>query len=159
MDKLRVCKTCLRKFKPSSRHLDCPICRSLKKRHQCVACGKMVWKNSTLCLSCLGLKNRGEYNVNWTGGKHLTSQGYIVILQRDHPRAKSNGGYVFEHILKMEEKIGRYLEKGENIHHINGLRNDNRIENLELWVKPQMAGIRVEDAIKWAHEIINKYEK
>ncbi len=75
----------------------------------------------------------------------------------DHPRANKKG-YVLEHILIMEEKLGRHLVEGETVHHRNGIRGDNRLENLELWCQPQPAGIRVSDAIAWAKEILDRYE-
>jgi hypothetical protein len=81
-----------------------------------------------------------------------------MILMPDHPRART-GGYVFEHILVVEELLGRPLEADENVHHRNGVRSDNRPENLELWTRPQPPGIRVSDAMAWAREILRRYER
>jgi hypothetical protein len=74
-----------------------------------------------------------------------------------HPRA-GKGNYVFEHILVMEQLLGRYLLPDESVHHLNGVRDDNRPENLELWTRPQPTGIRAADALAWAHEIVARYE-
>jgi HNH endonuclease len=74
-----------------------------------------------------------------------------------HPRAHPKSPYVFEHILVMESILGRYLVEGESIHHRNGVRDDNRGENLELWIRPQPPGIRARDAVAWAREILARY--
>jgi HNH endonuclease len=81
-----------------------------------------------------------------------------MVWVPEHPRA-GKGSYVFEHALVMEEILGRYLLPGENVHHLNGVRDDNRPENLELWTRPQPAGIRAKDAVAWAREIIARHDE
>ncbi|HZQ86957.1 MAG TPA: HNH endonuclease signature motif containing protein [Acidimicrobiales bacterium] len=105
------------------------------------------------CASCR--TDVGEANGNWKGGRTRHKAGYVMVRAPDHPRACL--GYVFEHILVAEELIGRFLMEGESVHHINGVRDDNRPENLELWTRPQPSGIRVSDAISWARQIYDRY--
>lgn len=62
-----------------------------------------------------------------------------------------------QHRVVMEEMIGRPLLPKETVHHKNGVRHDNRPENLELWSSSQPAGQRVEDKLAWAREIIELY--
>jgi HNH endonuclease len=77
---------------------------------------------------------------------------------KDHPRGQGKRrSYVFEHILVMEAHIGRHLHKDENVHHINGVKDDNSLQNLELWTRPQPSGIRAKEALAWARLIIDRY--
>jgi hypothetical protein len=85
------------------------------------------------------------------GARFKTTTGYIRVHKPDHPNASSDGT-ALEHRLVMSEVLGRPLEDWENVHHINGIRDDNRSENLELWVKPQPAGQRALDLARWVVE-------
>jgi|tagenome__1003787_1003787.scaffolds.fasta_scaffold20729567_2 hypothetical protein len=149
----RTCTECGRVFEPSSGHKQCPSCRS----HDLCACGARKVKSSVTCASCRS--EAGPHNSNWRGGRTRHKRGYVMIWVPGHPRALTGKGqYVFEHILVMEEILGRYLLPEENVHHRNGAKDDNRPENLELWTRPQPVGIRVNDGIAWAHEILIRYE-
>jgi len=98
-----------------------------------------------------------EFNRNWKGGRTKHHAGYVMVRVPEHPRSPNNGGYVFEHILVMEDVLGRFLRPEESVHHLNGVRDDNRPENLELWIRPQPSGIRATDAVDWAKQIILLY--
>lgn len=83
---------------------------------------------------------------------------YLSIRIPSHPAANS-WGLVLEHRVVMESIVGRHLLPGENVHHINGVRDDNRPENLELWVSSQPSGQRPADLVAWAHEILRRYDE
>ena len=84
-------------------------------------------------------------------GSGCTHRGYIYHYV--------DGKQVAAHRHTMEQHLGRPLVEGENVHHINGDRSDNRIENLELWSTSQPSGQRVEDKLSWARDIIKLYGK
>lgn len=93
----------------------------------------------------------GKHSPTWKGGKHYLKSGYVRV----HVAPCL---YKFEHVVVMEQHLGRHLVYGETVHHINGVKNDNRLLNLELWCKPQPSGIRASDALAWAREIVARYE-
>ena len=112
-------------------------------------------------ISALARKNciksrKGKMGGNNKGGRYKNKNGYIEVWCPEHPNSKG-AGYIMEHRLVMSNYLGRDLKKGENIHHINGKRDDNRIENLELWTTQQPSGQRVEDKIEWARLFLEQY--
>lgn len=79
----------------------------------------------------MGRGHRGPKNANRKGGRYRMTQDYIHVWQPDHPHANARG-YVREHRLVVEKALNRYLKPDELVHHINGIRDDNRLENLQL---------------------------
>lgn len=73
----------------------------------------------------------GVNNPKWRGGRRKDPDGYIQIYCPNHPHCNVRKE-VCEHRLVMEKKIGRYLDSAEIVHHLNGIKDDNRPENLEL---------------------------
>lgn len=84
----------------------------------------------------ISLAKKGANNAMWENGRIKTDGGYILIHSPEYP-CRRNKGYVLEHRLVMEKHIGRYLFPHEVVHHINGIKTDNRIENLALCATPQ----------------------
>lgn len=82
--------------------------------------------------SMYGKHRYGPKNPNWKGGQHKTNDGRVMILARKHPYAQTHTGYVFRSRLVMEEKLDRYLDPIEVVHHINGIADDDRLVNLQL---------------------------
>lgn len=110
-----------------------------------------------LCQPCVGGQaSRKFWQEKWeelpVGSKKKNSHGYMLV------RVSEDTAPVLEHRFLMEQLLGRPLTVGENVHHKNGDRSDNRIENLELWTLSQPAGQRVEDKIKWAINFIKLYK-
>lgn len=91
-----------------------------------------------------------------TGTVH-SKTGYRYFYRPRHPNA-SKRGFVAEHIIVMAQVLGRPLKKGETIHHRNGIRADNRIENLELRTGMHPAGQSIQDMLTFCRAYLKEYE-
>lgn len=151
----RQCIVCQHVFSNKTKHRLCEPCREKQRKLVCPACNGPMQRGYKTCTKCVDRKN--ENNGAWKNGKTIHTKGYVRIRNTTHPRAIKSG-YVFEHILVMEQHLSRYLEPCEKIHHKNGIKNDNRIENLELWTTHHPTGCRTEDAIDWALTILRQYK-
>jgi hypothetical protein len=80
----------------------------------------------------MGIVHSGKRNPNWRGGRTIASHGYILVRVGIHHHLADVRGYAYEHRVVAEEKIGRRLKPGEQVHHRNGNKSDNRPSNLEV---------------------------
>lgn len=128
----------------------------------CIDCGNKRWvqiKNGELrsqrchaCGICLASKHttikKRELSPFWRGGRRINPQGYIVLyISSDNPYfsmrtsgSSLSSGSILEHRLVMAQHLGRCLEPWEIIHHKNGIRSDNKIENLQIVLKGRHNG-------------------
>ena len=113
--------------------LICPRCA--KKRWVYVA-NTRADTFAGLCRPCyLKEVRKGDKHWNWKGGRRKSSEGYVgIYVYPDDPLypMADKAGYIYEHRLLMARMLGRCLDHTEIVHHLNGIRDDNRIENLEL---------------------------
>lgn len=143
------CKICGKKFWATVTRLKlnaqycstkcgCQIAKRKGKYMNCVVCGKEIYSRTRdipkkkFCSNiCRHKFVRQENHHNWINGKSHNGNGYIVISSPSHP--KQRGGYVLEHRVVMEKHLGRYLKSKELVHHINGIKTDNHLDNLMLF--------------------------
>ncbi|WAA19804.1 HNH endonuclease [Gordonia phage Kabocha] len=97
------------------------------------------------------------WEVREATGSYVNDAGYVLVYEPDRPDAQISG-WMMEHRKVMADFLGRPLRENENVHHRNGVRHDNRLENLELWVSSQPSGQRPDDLVKWAKSILKTYE-
>lgn len=76
-------------------------------------------------------RKRRERSKQWKGGRQISDKGYVLVYDKENPMAFQSG-YILEHRLVMSQHLGRELESNEVVHHKNGNKLDNRLENLEL---------------------------
>lgn len=129
-------------------HFHCVTCKKLFYRNLAsilsgsrkfcsYECRNMAYKGrENKQMKILNIMQKGEKHPRWIGGKLITPLGYR-ILHSTSAGLRSKYRYIFEHRFVMEKHLGRPLKKYEVVHHKNGNKLDNRIENLELLTKSE----------------------
>jgi protein-arginine kinase activator protein McsA len=103
---------------------------------------------SNACRTASNAAQRRVARGGQPGKKTVDHHGYVHVYYPEHHSVVGRKRkVVFEHRLVMEQMMGRPLQSNEEVHHLNGKRDDNRPENLELWIKRQPAGIRATDGL------------
>lgn len=138
---LKNCLVCEKEFR---------IVNFKTKLYCCGACKKLAASRISKGEPVTGPRKKAR-----PGTGYVTPNGYRMVPSI-HPITGKRCS-AFEQVVVMSNFLGRKLKKHERVHHKNGIRNDNRIENLELWSHSHPYGQRIEDKVAWAKEFLEQY--
>lgn len=161
-----LCNRCYMRARVRGELLGFAACAAADCSRAAMAHGLCNKHNKERCARERGVPKR----VTPADGRYTQPNGYVMVFRPgspflDVPRGTNKHtldlharGLVSEHRFVMAEYLGRRLQPGENVHHRNGIRSDNRIENLELWSTSQPRGQRVSEKLAWCRAFIAQYE-
>lgn len=137
------CKDCLKARQQSAR-TEWSADRKRGPKVSC-ACGRAKTPYAAQCAYCSRNLDGDPSRIEWSRNAKGYMRGYL------------NGKEVKQHRVVMEMSLGRPLKPHENVHHKNGIKDDNNLENLELWSTSQPSGQRVQDKIDWCAKFLAEY--
>jgi hypothetical protein len=134
-----------------------PILRKSRQEQECSVdgCTKVQFLRRGWC-DAHYMRNR-MHGSPTGGGPDKAPKGSGTLNRDGYRLISHNGKQVLEHRVVMAEHIGRPLTRDENVHHLDGDRTNNRLDNLELWSTSQPSGQRVADKIEWAQNFLARY--
>lgn len=150
----KICGNCNEKFDStvkSTKYCSLKCGNESKQIDQfCIFCKNKMKHRRTSTNFCSEECRENEFKTNSSPiGSTVKKNGYV--------RIKTEEGWFWEHRVVKEKQLGRKLYSHESIHHLNGQRDDNRIENLEIWIVSQVAGQRVCDKLNWLIDMYRLY--
>ncbi len=148
---------CRKHYRSSYRSSRLCTIQGCVKPHEAKGCCRLHYERLRLYGNPLAEKPKRGYHKLPIGYRYITNTGYVMVLVgKGHQHANKNG-FAFEHRLVMGEHIGRSLHRFENVHHKDGNRKNNALENLELWTTMQPSGQRPADLVEYAKKILSIY--
>lgn len=134
-----------KKYRVRSEKAKCTLCKKefFRQRGRKNKTGKYYCSKSCAATDGSGWANKkGAKHYAWKGGRNVTKRGYVHVYKPEHPNARQRKRYVLEHRLVMEKYLGRFLEPTECVHHRNGIKDDNRLSNLEIVKQPHLGDVK-----------------
>jgi len=148
------CSQCGKSYRPgSARQKWCSLeCKGQSRITNCIHCEKSFIPSKNAGGNYCSLRCYNDHTTP-VGTRMKQGHGYVLVkVPEGTPGAKKNGTarglWMYEHRYVIQESLGRPLLPSETVHHRNGIRHDNRLENLELWTKAHGAGARRSDIVR-----------